>query len=250
MIYKEVMASLFDFNATTYYSWKKQERPIIGLIEKYFTKEDLEEFLEYGTVDKFEFLELISYQEKIIDFIKVLSNCSNEVDAFSDREVILDYFAFATYQAYERCCSPDSTKADFIEKIVQAYDTYPMKSDFSSGLLGEFLYHFQFNYPVQEGYNKVLSHLYFQDFIPLIKVSLQYSPKAINESMRFCLAYNLYRYEQHDKFDTLYQKYRIDFGSYSSSQLEYTKASQIVRENFDFEEFKNEIGQMKNFRAL
>lgn len=55
MIYKEVMAALFDFNATTYYSWKKQERPIIRLIEKYFTKEDLEEFLNSEKISKLEY---------------------------------------------------------------------------------------------------------------------------------------------------------------------------------------------------
>ena len=50
MTHKEVMAKLFDFNATTYYAWKKQNRPIINLIDKYFTKEDLQEFIEKGSI--------------------------------------------------------------------------------------------------------------------------------------------------------------------------------------------------------
>ncbi|MFA6138229.1 MAG: hypothetical protein WC667_09095 [Sulfurimonas sp.] len=38
----------------TYYKWKKENRPIIALLETYFTKEDLEEFLETGKIGKFE----------------------------------------------------------------------------------------------------------------------------------------------------------------------------------------------------
>lgn len=72
MLYKEVMATLFDFNATTYYSWKKQERPIIRLIERYFTKEDIEEFLEFGTVEKLEFANLQDYGNRVAEFVKLL----------------------------------------------------------------------------------------------------------------------------------------------------------------------------------
>lgn len=54
MNYKELMSTLFDFNPSTFYTWKKQNRPIIKLIEKYFTNEELEEFLSTGKIDKFE----------------------------------------------------------------------------------------------------------------------------------------------------------------------------------------------------
>lgn len=54
MDFKTLMSTLFGFSAPTFYSWKKEQRPIISLLDKYFTKEDLVEFLEMGKIDKME----------------------------------------------------------------------------------------------------------------------------------------------------------------------------------------------------
>jgi len=63
-----VMSKLFDFNSSTYYRWKKEGRPIIALLEKYFTKEDLIEFLETGKILKFENLNLSdNYINSLLD---------------------------------------------------------------------------------------------------------------------------------------------------------------------------------------
>jgi len=53
---EDIYRQLFGFGSnTTYYSWKKDEkRKIIKLIEKYFTKEDLVEFLETGEIKSIE----------------------------------------------------------------------------------------------------------------------------------------------------------------------------------------------------
>ena len=86
MIHKEVMAALFDFNATTYYAWKKQERPIIRLIEKYFTKEDFEEFLEFGTIEKLEFSNIQNYSVQAAEFVNVLNAVKKFVEVYSQEE--------------------------------------------------------------------------------------------------------------------------------------------------------------------
>ncbi len=50
---REVVTKLFNFGSqNTYYQWKKQNRPIMRLIEKYFRKEDLLEFLESEKIRK------------------------------------------------------------------------------------------------------------------------------------------------------------------------------------------------------
>lgn len=53
-IYKE----LFGFgSSTTYYTWKKEDkRFIIKLLEKYFTKEELKEFLETSEIKRLELI--------------------------------------------------------------------------------------------------------------------------------------------------------------------------------------------------
>jgi len=50
----KVIADLIRNDPKTIYRWKKQNRPIINLLEKYFTKQDLEEFLQTGQVKKME----------------------------------------------------------------------------------------------------------------------------------------------------------------------------------------------------
>ena len=50
------IAQLIGNTERTIFAWKKENRPIIDLLQKYFTKEDLEEFLETGSVLKMETL--------------------------------------------------------------------------------------------------------------------------------------------------------------------------------------------------
>ena len=50
----ETIIKLMGFSRNTYFNWKKEKRPIINLLEKYFTKEDLEEFLKTGKIKEFE----------------------------------------------------------------------------------------------------------------------------------------------------------------------------------------------------
>lgn len=55
MTEEQIMVDLFDFSAPTYYKWKKHERrKIFLLLETYFTKSDLEEFLSTGKISKYE----------------------------------------------------------------------------------------------------------------------------------------------------------------------------------------------------
>lgn len=70
------MSKLFDFNSSTYYRWKKEGRPIIALLEKYFKKEDLEEFLETGKIAKLE------NADKYSSVIQSLSNIIYNFDYF------------------------------------------------------------------------------------------------------------------------------------------------------------------------
>lgn len=54
MTFEQSIVNLMQFSRNTYYVWKRENRPIISLLEKYFTKENLEEFLQSGKIDKFE----------------------------------------------------------------------------------------------------------------------------------------------------------------------------------------------------
>jgi hypothetical protein len=61
---REVITKLLSFGSqNTYYQWKKQNRPIIKLLEKYFSKEELEEYLNTGKVEKLELIRNFSTEE-------------------------------------------------------------------------------------------------------------------------------------------------------------------------------------------
>ena len=51
---KEAIKKVLSISDKSYYNYKEQRRPVILLLEKYFTKEDLNEFLETGKITKLE----------------------------------------------------------------------------------------------------------------------------------------------------------------------------------------------------
>ena len=50
----KLMVKLFGFSRQSWNNWKKEERPIVKLIESIFTNKDIEEFLETGRIRRFE----------------------------------------------------------------------------------------------------------------------------------------------------------------------------------------------------
>ncbi len=74
----------------SYYRWKEEGRPIIAFLERYFTKDDLEEFLKTGIMSKLEnpedyqfsymFFEYVRYnlKEKLFRIFNDISSWSNK----------------------------------------------------------------------------------------------------------------------------------------------------------------------------
>lgn len=85
----EVVSNILGCSVSGYYKWKKQGRYIIDLLDKYFSKSDLEEYLETGKVSKFELLNDfndILYGSKL-DYLEFISNNlvhSIQYDTFTD----------------------------------------------------------------------------------------------------------------------------------------------------------------------
>jgi hypothetical protein len=83
---REAITKIFAFGSqNTYYQWKKQDRPIIKLIEKYFSKEDLKEFLETGEISKFE------NQDKTNDKFEILNTAVIDLVKFQLKDKIKNY---------------------------------------------------------------------------------------------------------------------------------------------------------------
>ena len=48
MVNEKNILQLMCYSRNTYYVWKREKRPIIELIDKYFTNYEIEEFLKTG----------------------------------------------------------------------------------------------------------------------------------------------------------------------------------------------------------
>jgi hypothetical protein len=53
---EELLVRLFGWSRTTYFSWKKEGRPILSLVHKYLDEDSIQEFLDTGKISKFELL--------------------------------------------------------------------------------------------------------------------------------------------------------------------------------------------------
>jgi hypothetical protein len=71
---------LFQNTIRTISNWKVEKRPIISLLEKYFSKEDLEEFLETGKIQKQEVLK----RQNIAELELVLKERSSLCERLSE----------------------------------------------------------------------------------------------------------------------------------------------------------------------
>ncbi|SFP02468.1 hypothetical protein [Hydrogenimonas thermophila] len=76
---KDIIKSILSISDKTYYNWKKEERPIIALLHKYFTENDLKEFLETGKIGRYE-KENEPYDKRLL-YLKlfILSNSAKQI---------------------------------------------------------------------------------------------------------------------------------------------------------------------------
>ncbi len=71
---KKIILKILDIADKTYYNWKNEKKPIINLLEKYFTKEDLQEFTETGKIQKQELV-----KDLTVDDLNSLNNLKEQL---------------------------------------------------------------------------------------------------------------------------------------------------------------------------
>jgi len=139
MTFKETMAAIFSTAEGTYYKWKREKRPIINLLEKYFPKEDLEEFINTGKIGKQELIKNIDSkdleqklneknlnQNRLNEIIKLLTIYNVQTlrnafyEALSKNKVMLA----ATIEYLNPRNSKQITKLDFLIKFEKFLDEY------------------------------------------------------------------------------------------------------------------------------
>lgn len=106
----ELMSELFGFSSPTYFRWKREKRPIIDLIEKYFLKEDLEEFIKSGQVSKYERTELsnIKIEQTNIELKETHAEVEQIKNRFNDfEELLLDNVVYQLRNKFKSITQSD-----------------------------------------------------------------------------------------------------------------------------------------------
>lgn len=157
MTFKETMSMLFSTAEGTYYKWKKEERPIIKLLDKYFSKEELEEFLLTEKISKFENMKYINSQfminnkDKYLRDFNLLKNNNYLVNDFyfyylnnlkykknfSDKNEIFDEFTLDNYTL--SASLNEYLFIDFVEEFENTFNELndlKKESDYFTGLVG------------------------------------------------------------------------------------------------------------------
>ena len=73
------LASFFNFTTRAISDWKKQNRPVVLFLQKYFSEEDISNFLEKGKIDRLDYLE---DTKSVTDFIikEVFDKCKESAE--------------------------------------------------------------------------------------------------------------------------------------------------------------------------
>lgn len=125
MTFKQVMAGIFATAEGTFYKWKKEERPIITLLERYFSKEDLEEFLVTGKVSRYEKSKLMSDLFEEIEY------------RYTQQFIHGNWCSLRSYYYLLANASTSSTVQTFKHEILELYnqgliDNYDVSSYFEN----------------------------------------------------------------------------------------------------------------------
>lgn len=84
--------------------WRKENRPIIRLLEKYFEKEDLDEFIEKEKIEKFEKLNFL--YEQVIDknskiYLDSFSSNFNYLKLSTSHSIFIDFYFYFLFKLKE-----------------------------------------------------------------------------------------------------------------------------------------------------
>lgn len=237
----KTIAKLFDVHQNTITNWKKENKKGLALILKYFTKEDLQEFLEYGMIEKYEFILFNNDLYAKYEFISILLALVDVANSLKkNEEIFIDYLAYAL----SRDIYPDlfETKERFLKFITQPYDGYrEIQPTFNSIDLSESVEKVNLLFPKQVKYVDTIVYFIYKDFLPFIKACVLNQPEHINLAIEFCIKFNLYKYQSSLSYEELYQKFEIPL----KKGIDSEEASTIVDEKFDYEEFCGKINEIK-----
>lgn len=130
--FKQLACEILDISTRSYSNFSKQKRLIIHLLEKYFTKEDLQEFIEFSKINKFE--NNNSIQEYFIEtnknkYIQSFKSTSPSLRSIYEESIKDFYFYFLTNLKNKKNFF-SSTDYEYESNFIEKYDFNKALSDY------------------------------------------------------------------------------------------------------------------------
>lgn len=229
------LAELLEISEKSVYRWKTKDHiKLMLLLDKYFTKEDLEEFLKYGVVEKLEIMDFQNYSPKAAEFVLILDSLVKVANDFMrDEDTYIDYLAYAL--VHDDYIGFLKRKEDFLRFITKPYDIYKnLYPNFDSTDLSEILDQVRYKYPEQQEYNDIILYFIQTDFIPFVKLCSIHQKGHIDLAIKFCIKFNLYKYQSSIDFYDIYHKI-------TNINLDYNQELGYLKFKLNYEKFISEI---------
>ncbi|WNY99939.1 hypothetical protein SUSP_002357 [Sulfurospirillum sp. 'SP'] len=280
---RDELCRLLEIGPKSYYVWKnKIHSKLISFLEMYLSEQDIKEFLEHGSIEKFEFANLQDYGNRVAEFVRLLDKL---------RDFLYQDYINVTHTSYlekkdditdieelDRSLDLYMHVSDNITEITQVeneglsylalvFATDPLKSsenseDFnvdnlSKAILHSYDYFKRLQTKNQKSVNWINSIL-LGDFLDTFRK--EYPKYADYNQMLFRMAKNDFLSfvklcsKHQPKYLSVAVRFCIQFNLYK-----YTKKSDteelynqiidaiggITQDSFDFEKFKNEIKKIQ-----
>lgn len=276
---RDELCQLLEIGPKSYYVWKnKIHSKLISFLEKYLSEQDIKEFLEHGSIEKFEFAKLQDYGNRVAEFVKLLDKLQDFLYQDYINATHTSYLEkkndISDIEALDRSLDLHLHIADNVTEITQAeneglsylalvFATDPLKSsedggDFDVDNLSKIILYSYDKFKRLQTKNQKsvnwINSILLGDFLDIFRK--EYPKYADYNQMLFGMAKNDFLSfvklcAQHQpKYLNVAIRFCIQFNLYK-----YTKKSDaeesynqiidaiggITQDSFDFEKFKNEI---------
>ncbi len=104
---EDIFTSLFGFSSPTFYNWQREKRPVINLLDKYFSKDELEEFLSTNKINRLENTSYINsfYDKQTLELYDLIFKTHSSKNDFIVFDILIDLIiSNKKYNSFEEYC--------------------------------------------------------------------------------------------------------------------------------------------------
>lgn len=132
MINEKNVLKLMHYSRNTYYVWKREKRPIIELIDRYFTDSEIEEFLQTGKIINFEATNYIKNNFMTINKNKYIQSFKSTSSSLRNiyEEYIKDFYFYFLSNLKNKKNFFSSTDYEYESNLIEKYDFNKALSDY------------------------------------------------------------------------------------------------------------------------